>query len=206
MFRGGVYIHVPFCRVHCPYCDFVVLADRKPPRRQAFVEALLTSLEVDSPPLAAETIYIGGGTPSRLEDEALSAILQAVVARFCPQPPQEVTLEANPEDMTPARLQQWRRMGVTRLSVGVQRLDRDGLRRLGRGATHAHVQALPAMLAAWRDLGGRASVDLMYGLVDESPVAWARQLATADSARRRLPIDDRAGDAVWDGASTWPAI
>ena len=173
MQHGGIYIHIPFCRTIGPYCDFAVVADRG--QHEPYLEALLSSLAAEVLPFTVETMYIGGGTPSRLSAAAWEMLEAGLNATFAP-PWQEFTLEVNPEDIDEARLHVWAKAGVSRLSVGVQRLDADGLKRLGRARSAAAVAELPKLLARWRALGGSASVDLIYGLAGDRPDAVSAQV------------------------------
>jgi len=155
-----LYLHVPFCPTICPYCDFHVVR-----RGPGLVERYLERLEVEAGelfehhpgPLA--TLYLGGGTPSYLRDRELERLFAALPWTLAPDA--EVTLEANPGTLTPARLERLRALGVNRLSLGVQSFQDPVLARLGRahkgqGALRAVEEALAA--------GFRVSVDLILGL------------------------------------------
>ncbi len=125
--RPGLYLHVPFCRSICPYCDFAVTTAR-PEVRGRFVRTLLAEMRLwDLPAWGFDTVYFGGGTPSSLEPDDLALLVQAAAA-----PGARVFLEANPEDVDPARARAWRELGVAVLSLGVQSLDAGELRFLGR--------------------------------------------------------------------------
>lgn len=164
----GVYVHVPWCRVRCPYCAFHVVPDRPgaPLPAEAYVDrvlALRRRRAADGFAGAPHTIYLGGGTPSRLPDAALTRLLSGLD----PSGAVEVTLEANPEDVDAARIARWRDAGVTRLSLGVQTLQPALARRLGRAHTPADARAAldrvaGSALATW-------SVDLMFALPGQSP-------------------------------------
>ncbi|XOB97880.1 radical SAM family heme chaperone HemW [Deinococcota bacterium DY0809b] len=155
-----LYLHVPFCPTICPYCDFHVVR-----RGPGLVERYLERLEAEAAelfnrrpgPLA--TLYLGGGTPSYLRDRELARLFAALPWTLAPGA--EVTLEANPGTLTPARLERLRALGVNRLSLGVQSFQDPVLARLGRahkgqGALRAVEEALEA--------GFRVSVDLILGL------------------------------------------
>lgn len=126
----GVYIHVPYCRVLCPYCDFVKrrLGDTD---TAPFVDALCREIGEFSGPDAVGSIFFGGGTPSLLHPEALGQIMSALQSRFTLSAP-EVSIEANPDDVTAADLRAWHAMGITRVSLGVQSFDDATLQYLGR--------------------------------------------------------------------------
>lgn len=126
----GVYIHVPYCRVLCPYCDFVKQrlgnTDTAP-----FVDALCREIAEFSGPDDVGSIFFGGGTPSLLRPEALEKIMTTLQSRFTLSAP-EVSIEVNPDDVTDANLRAWLAMGITRVSLGVQSFDDATLLYLGR--------------------------------------------------------------------------
>src|SRR5574341_2034504 len=119
-----LYFHVPFCQRRCSYCDFSIAVRKRVPAEQ-YVDALRRELEITggvAGPL--ETIYFGGGTPSLLPPAALASVLLDVSRLTPSRDDVEVTLEANPEDVTPAAAAAWRRAGVNRVSLGAQSFDR----------------------------------------------------------------------------------
>lgn len=166
----GIYIHVPFCARRCPYCDFAFVV-RKKPDFARYADALIQEIE-RAAPLPADSVYLGGGTPSLLPGEQLSRILAAVPRT----PTARITLEANPEDVD--RFAMFREAGVDRLSIGVQSLDDAALAMLGRNHTaDAARQAVTAALTA-----GFQSVnaDLIFGVPGQSldsVLAQAKELA-----------------------------
>jgi oxygen-independent coproporphyrinogen-3 oxidase len=165
----GVYVHFPWCRALCPYCDFPVLVARpqragESPQR-AYLDAVLGELDERAPQFAGRalrSIYFGGGTPSLWEPPHLAAVIAAVAARWSSDlAALEITVEANPIDCTAERMAAWRAAGVNRLSIGVQSWQADELAALGRD--HAMGDG-PAALAAARDAGFVAlSADLILG-------------------------------------------
>ncbi|MHB1639234.1 MAG: radical SAM family heme chaperone HemW [Candidatus Dormibacteria bacterium] len=158
----SLYVHVPFCSRRCPYCDFAIhvggaeIQDR-------YTRAVVKELgQVCSPPLKLDTIYLGGGTPSRLRPELLGAVMEAVFAQFEVAADAEVTIEANPEDLTAELARAWLDLGINRLSLGVQSLDATTLVWLGRG--HDADRAESALDAA-REAGfHNISCDLIYAI------------------------------------------
>jgi len=126
----GLYIHIPFCRTRCPYCDFVsnAIPGAVP---EEFGQALCREIGDFTEPNHANTIFFGGGTPSLLSPEMLEAILHALRDRFELHDP-EITVEANPDDMSPELADAWAALGVNRVSLGVQSFDDEVLRYLGR--------------------------------------------------------------------------
>ena len=164
----GLYLHVPFCTRRCDYCDFYAVVGRLG-EADRFVRALAASLRatgtsLDASERAVDTIYIGGGTPSLLTPDQTARLIGACREAFDVAGDAEVTLEVNPEGIERSSLRGWLMAGVNRLSVGVQTLSDEGLRR--RGRLHTAEQALGALRAA-RDEGfGNVGADLIAGLPD----------------------------------------
>ena len=171
----GVYIHWPYCARVCPYCDFNVVKDRgRTAQQQALVQAIATDLAV----AAARTderrlvsVYFGGGTPSLMSPDWLSELTALARRLWAPADDLEITLEANPTDAP--RFGDFAAAGVNRLSLGVQALDNEALKFLGRN--HDAAEARQAVAAAARAFG-RLSIDLIYALPGQSPAAWAEAL------------------------------
>jgi oxygen-independent coproporphyrinogen-3 oxidase len=180
MERAGVYIHIPFCRARCSYCDFATgaydgaLAERYVRAVAAEIENFRaeaqTSIEVD-------TIYFGGGTPSLLSPAQVERILKAVRARFQVMAGAEVTMEMNPGTLTPETLREFRSHGVNRASFGAQTFDDSELRRLGRTHTAEDVRRTIRYL---REAGfTNTSFDLIAGLPAQTLAAWSKNLDEA---------------------------
>ncbi|MEP0775423.1 MAG: radical SAM family heme chaperone HemW [Acidobacteriota bacterium] len=157
--RCGLYVHLPFCLHRCSYCAFVSTTDLA--LAPAVVEATTADIRRHRRRRVLATLYLGGGTPSLVAPQLLGQLFAAIRSAFTLEPGAEVTLEANPEDVTPGALAAWRGLGVTRLSLGVQALDDRVLRLLERrhDAERARV-AVGSALAA----GFSVSVDLMLAL------------------------------------------
>ena len=174
---GGLYVHIPFCSVICPYCDFAVSVGG-PEKRQTYVDALRreAALASDFAP-AFDTLYFGGGTPSILSFKQLSEIVETLYETFSFADDTELFLEANPEDVSPENVAAWRRLGVTMLSLGVQSFNDDELAFLGR--RHSADQGRRAALQALDAGFGAVSVDLIYALPGQSLEAWRRNLDAA---------------------------
>ncbi len=127
----GLYIHVPFCSAICHYCNFNRgLMDAA--LKAAYVDALVAHIRREAEAVAVDTIYFGGGTPSLLDPGEIARILEACRASFLVSADAEITMEANPETVDPARLAGFRHAGVNRVSFGVQSFLDEELRRLGR--------------------------------------------------------------------------
>ncbi len=170
----GLYIHIPYCRTRCPYCDFVSCPiDGDVP--QTFVDVLCREISGCEGPGAAQTIFFGGGTPSLLRPSALEQILAALHRRFrfaTAHP--ETTLEANPDDVTPALADAWRALGINRVSLGVQSFDDGVLRYLGRRHDADGARRACDIIASRFD---NWSMDMIYGA---PPIeAWEHTLAEA---------------------------
>ena len=186
--RPGIYVHVPFCSAICPYCDFAVTTPGGG-RRRRYLPALLAELDLVAAdpwrgapaPGPADTLYLGGGTPSLLEPDELGRILEALAARLELVAEPWLGLEANPEDVTPARLAAWRRLGVRFVSLGIQSFDDASLAFLGR--RHTARQARDAVEAALTAGIQTVSVDLINGLPGQSPARWRRELEAAAALR-----------------------
>src|SRR5215468_478606 len=177
----GLYVHIPFCSAICNYCNFNRgLFDAALKAR--YVEALLTEIrssnpesQIPNPP--ADTIYFGGGTPSLLEPDEVARIIAACEASFDVASDREVTLEANPETVTEARLAAFRAAGVNRLSFGVQSFREDELRRLSR--LHSADRARAAFAEARAAGFDNISLDLMMWLPEQRVTEWLESIDAA---------------------------
>lgn len=174
--KPGLYVHVPFCRSKCPYCDFYSVADLT--HVHDWMEALSSEIaEYQDRWTVFDSLYLGGGTPSVLEERELAGLFEMLFKHFRFSADAEVTFEANPDDLTVEKLRLLRRLGTTRISLGVQSLNNDELRTLGR--RHTAEQAVSA-LEMIRDCGfTNVSVDLMYGLPVQTPSQWMSTLEHA---------------------------
>jgi putative oxygen-independent coproporphyrinogen III oxidase len=170
----GVYVHYPWCRALCPYCDFPVAVARHEPPHDEYLAAVLAELAERAPMFAGRrlvSIYLGGGTPSLWPAPNLAALIAAVARTFGADPAGlEVTLEANPTDCTAATLAAWRAAGINRLSIGVQSLAADELALLGRD--HRQGDGAAAIAAALAAGVPSVSADLILGV----PTAGAGDL------------------------------
>lgn len=176
----GLYIHIPFCKQKCLYCDFYSLAGNEA-RMDAYTTALCAHLKAAAPSAAGyavDTVYFGGGTPSYLEPERLTAILDTVFRHYSVTPDAEITLEANPDSAgDPADLRQLRSAGFNRLSLGMQSADAAELAAMGR--IHTPEQVRQAVDAARDADFENLSLDLIYGLPGQTMERWAANLAAA---------------------------
>ena len=170
----GIYVHIPFCKSKCEYCDFYSLGGSRDRRvTDDYLQALADHIKESgrlTPEHVVDTIYFGGGTPSFFGAENLEKILDEIQRRFRIDPDPEITLEANPDSVTKASLKKLLRAGFNRISIGVQSDDDEMLKKLGR--PHTYEQARQAVARA-REVGfTNVSVDLMYGLPNQTLTAW----------------------------------
>jgi oxygen-independent coproporphyrinogen-3 oxidase len=163
----GLYIHLPWCERKCPYCDFNSHEAEVVPQ-QEYIDALLRDLDRDLPLVQdrpVETLFVGGGTPSLFEPEAIARLLAGVNTRLQLDPDLEATLEANPGSAEAAKFLGFRQAGINRLSIGVQSFNDDCLQRLGR--VHDSEQAETAIALARAAGLDSFNIDLMHGLPDQ---------------------------------------
>jgi oxygen-independent coproporphyrinogen-3 oxidase len=166
--HSGLYVHFPWCRHLCPYCDFPVAVAKGEPPHDEYLAAILRELderahELDGTELVS--IYFGGGTPSLWRPDCLAAVIAHAKARFATAREMEITIEANPIDCAPAPLGAWRAAGIDRVSIGVQSLEPRELVALGRD--HRMGSDGEAAIAAARASGfARISADLILGIPD----------------------------------------
>ena len=175
----GLYVHIPFCATKCPYCDFntyAAIEAMMPP----YLAALRSEIELWGEVLGGprlETVFFGGGTPSYLLAGSLDMLLDAIGGAFDLADDAEITAEANPDDLGEEKLASMLAAGINRLSIGVQSLDDGLLRVLGR--RHSAREAVDAFNAARGAGFDNVSIDLMYGLPDQTPEQWGATLDTA---------------------------
>jgi oxygen-independent coproporphyrinogen-3 oxidase len=175
----GVYIHWPFCLSKCPYCDFNSHVRHAAIDEARFVRAFLAEVASNAeraPGRTVTSIFFGGGTPSLMQPTTVAAILDGIGRAWTVAPDVEVTLEANTTSVEATRFRGYRAAGVNRVSLGVQALDDEALKRLGR--THTAQEALAAVAIA-RQVFERYSFDLIYAREHQSPDAWAAELKRA---------------------------
>jgi oxygen-independent coproporphyrinogen-3 oxidase len=174
----AVYVHWPFCRSLCPYCDFNSHVSEQVDHarwRAAFVSELDHYAEIAGP-RRVTSIFFGGGTPSLMAPETAAAVIDAVADRFTLDAHVEITLEANPTSTEATRLAAFANAGVNRVSLGVQALDNEALKFLGR--THSAADALSALQLA-AETFERYSFDLIYARPGQSVSQWQDELAQA---------------------------
>lgn len=174
---AGIYIHIPFCKTRCVYCDFYKETDES--KIKAFTEALCTEAalrknEVTEP---VKTIYFGGGTPSRLDEQAFGEIFETLFSLFPIEEDAEITLEANPDDLSEEYAHLLRELPFNRISMGIQSFDDGELKFLSR--RHSARQAIQAVKLCRQTGFENISIDLMYGLPGQTPGMWEKNLRQA---------------------------
>lgn len=175
---AGIYIHVPFCEKRCAYCDFYSQTSHA--YKDAYVESVVRELEERAGYVQGElieTIYFGGGTPSQLKADALGRIFSAIEQYFDVSKCAEVTLEANPDDLTEAYLDGIRSLPFNRISLGVQSFYDDDLQKLNR--RHDRNKAIEAVRRCQETGLTNLSIDLIYGLPGQTSEAWEANLEEA---------------------------
>ena len=175
---AGIYIHIPFCKRRCIYCDFFSTTQSE--KKAEYVHALVRELEMRKDYLGneeIETIYLGGGTPSQLSQEELEEIFAHIYKVYKVTPDAEITLEANPDDLTPEYVSMLRTLPFNRISMGIQTFQEETLKLLHR--RHTAQQAIEAFIRC-REAGFQnISIDLMYGLPGETLETWEQDLQQA---------------------------
>ena len=175
----GVYVHWPFCKAKCPYCDFNSHVRHEPVDAMGFAAALARELEWlgrETGARSVSSIFFGGGTPSLMPPGAVAHVLDAIARIWTMAPDAEVTLEANPTSVEAHNFAGYRAAGINRVSVGVQALNDTDLKNLGR--QHTAEEALAAFRLAAR-IFPRVSLDLIYARPDQTLAAWREELTRA---------------------------
>lgn len=210
----GVYIHIPFCEKRCHYCDFTTMVSFDDDLKKAYLLALeqelLEKLALFPSFQVADTIFIGGGTPTSLSEALLERLL-AMVKRYYPtEMLLEYTIECNPNTLTDEKIDLLKHYGVTRLSLGVQSFNDDMLKTLGRAHDSHTVKALVPKL---REKGFlRINLDLMYGLPFMSLEAWQESLKTAVNLEvdhlslYQLKVEEGTAFSKWQNEGAFPSF
>ena len=175
---AGIYVHIPFCKKACHYCNFHFSVSLK--NKNDFIPALLKEIALQKNYLEQEeihSIYFGGGTPSILEKEDLLQVYKQLHASFTIAPDAEITLEANPDDITAGQLKEWAAIGINRLSIGIQSFFEKDLQWMNRA--HNAQQAKDCIILA-REAGfNNFSIDLIYGTPGLTDAQWAQNVSMA---------------------------
>lgn len=175
---AGIYIHIPFCKQACHYCDFHFSTNRTV--QAQMVDAIVMELALQKHYLDGEpiqTIYLGGGTPSLLSGVDLAKVLDSVSANFTLTPGAEITLEANPDDLDYSKLVELKSLGITRLSIGIQSFDDAELKFLNRA--HSASSAASCVKEARTAGFTNISIDLIYAIPGQTNEAWKKNIHLA---------------------------
>jgi putative oxygen-independent coproporphyrinogen III oxidase len=175
----GIYVHWPFCKAKCPYCDFNSHVRHQPVDALGFADAIsqeLTWMAERTPGRTVTSIFFGGGTPSLMPPKAVAKVLETIESLWSMSPDAEITLEANPTSVEAENFRGYRSAGVNRVSVGVQSLVESDLKALGR--QHTPDEALQAFRLAAK-IFPRVSFDMIYARPKQSLASWREELSRA---------------------------
>jgi oxygen-independent coproporphyrinogen-3 oxidase len=175
---GGIYIHIPFCKQACHYCNFHFSTSLK--NKSRLIDALVKEISMVESSLSAKeltSIYFGGGTPSLLDEEELTMIFQALSHKYKWNDKIEITLEANPDDIDPVKLRLWKKHGINRLSIGIQSFHDTDLKWMNR----AHnAEEAGRCIAMAKDYGfDNLTIDLIYGSPTTTDEMWRENIDRA---------------------------
>ena len=176
---AGIYVHIPFCKKRCSYCDFH-FSTTFSSYREKLIAAICLELEIRKTELVdvpVETIYFGGGTPSLLTKKELAAILSSIHTHFEVSVNPEITFEVNPDDASEENLSTWKELGINRLSIGLQSFQETDLAWMNR--SHSTQQGETAVRLAQAHGFDNISIDLIYGLPELSNEQWLSHLSRA---------------------------
>ena len=171
----GIYIHYPFCLKKCNYCDFVSYTCLDENTKRAYVQKLISEIEAyRGKNIEADTVFFGGGTPSLLEVEDIDRIMDSLHSSFTIHSDAEITIEMNPKTANKAKLLEFRKSGINRLSIGLQSIHENELKLLGR--IH-NFEDFVYSYEISRQVGfSNVNVDLMYGIPDQTEISFAQSL------------------------------
>lgn len=182
----GIYVHIPFCKKKCDYCDFYSLAGCDSAFMDSYLQAMIKQLDdysIGGYKIKVDTIYIGGGTPSYFGGKRLSILLKEIKRRFNLTRDVEITVEVNPESADKKLFKQLKKAGVNRVSMGVQSSDDDQLVSLGR--LHDFSKACEAVELCKKYCTDNISLDLMYGLENQTMKSWEDSIEAVISLKPR---------------------
>lgn len=174
---AGIYIHIPYCKTRCTYCDFYTLTNES--QIDPFVNALCREAQMRKEEFteSVQTIYFGGGTPSRLHQHHFDQIFETLRTHYTLDPNAEITVEANPDDLSDEYIRMLAQLPVNRLSMGIQSFNDRELKFLSR--RHSALQAIEAVKKCQQHGFRNISIDLMYGLPDQTMEIWDQNLSQA---------------------------
>jgi len=199
---AGLYIHIPFCKQACHYCDFHFSTNQD--QRTQLCQAIVKEINLQQSYLANEpihTLYFGGGTPSLLSAEELAIIFESVHHHFVVDNGAEVTVEANPDDLTPGKLKELKTFGVNRLSIGIQSFNNHTLNFFNRA--HSSEQAIESIHQARAAGFDNISIDLIYSVPGQAADIWEKDIQQAIALQPEhissysLTIEDKTAFGKW---------
>ncbi|MEP6648230.1 MAG: coproporphyrinogen-III oxidase family protein, partial [Saprospiraceae bacterium] len=179
---AGIYIHIPFCKKACTYCNFHFSTSFR--MKDELIAAIVTEINLRVEYLGdktIETIYFGGGTPSAILPDDIDKIINAIRQHYIISPNIEITLEANPDDINPEVLLAWKNSGVNRLSIGIQAFQEELLKAWNR--SHTSIQARQAIQLAQEAGFENITADLIYGGYGLSDEEWIENINTLIASR-----------------------
>jgi oxygen-independent coproporphyrinogen-3 oxidase len=200
---AGIYIHIPFCKQKCSYCDFH-FSTTFHSYRQEMIGSIIKEIEIRKEYLQnqqIETIYFGGGTPSILSTEELTLILRKIESEFSISVSPEITLEANPDDISSESLERWKLLGINRLSIGLQSFREEDLKWMNRA--HTSEEALNCVALAKSKGFENISIDLIYGLPNFNLEDWKKNIQIAINfgvnhiSAYCLTVEDKTALSKW---------
>lgn len=174
---SGIYIHIPFCKQACFYCDFHFSTSLN--KKDELIQSILIEIELRKNELndeVVETIYFGGGTPSLLNQSDVEAMIQAIYKHYKVGPNPEITLEANPDDINEEKLKEMSSSGINRLSIGIQSFFEEDLKLMNRAHNAQESKACLEMATQYFE---NISLDLIYGIPGSSNLQWRENIQTA---------------------------
>ncbi len=175
MKKIGIYIHIPYCKQKCHYCDFISFSQKEETIKK-YVETIKKEIEECSyTGFDVSTIYIGGGTPSLLEEKYITEIINKIKEKFIVMQNAEITIEVNPGTVTREKLKEYKKSGINRLSIGLQSTDNTILKNIGR--IHTYQEFLETYKIAREEGFGNINVDLMFALPEEDEFGVAIQVS-----------------------------
>ncbi len=172
---SGIYIHIPFCKQACNYCNFHFVTSLR--RKNELIAAIVHEISLTPAPGMIETIYFGGGTPSICSADEMRSMIEKIYSAYKVSPAAEITIETNPDDITAEKLNEWKELGINRLSIGIQSFFEEDLLWMNRA--HTASQSKECIELALQAGFTNMSIDLIYGtplLTDEK---WKENVATA---------------------------
>lgn len=207
----GIYLHIPFCKKACSYCDFYFSTSLA--NKEGVVKGLLTEMSVRNNYLAdkkAGSIYFGGGTPSLLSEKELEAVFTSLHSNYVWDSTAEITLEANPDDITVTALKVWKKIGINRLSIGLQSFNDEELKWMNRA--HSARESVDSVKMAQDQGFDNISVDLIYGSKFQDLSTWEKtlqktiELNTQHISSYNLTIEDKTVLGLKHGKGLEPGI